>query len=576
MTDIPRPPWISAQSAPAEEPRGAFWKLLRCRLRQLRNTLDKHLREAPLRSLSVLGLLAIIWTVLYVLLALILRHVRSWGLVGVVADQQIFVHFFLVLAVMLAFSNGILTFATLYGKQEASHLLAMPVSPWQVVSMKWLEGMLLSSWSFLLLGVPLMLAIANQTTVEWYYYPLFLGQFLGFVAMPASVGLLGACGVALFAPRRPGMALLIAASVIIVPLSLWVIFMSRQAIESEQWLKVIFDNLTFARQPYLPSTWTAKGIEAAIEQRVGDSLFYLGVALANGAFITWLSVNILGLTWPVAFSRAQQGRFEPTIREGWISAGLCDALFFYLPVRLRRVVLKDLRSFTRDAKQWTQMVIMLGLLIMYVANLRRLPIDLQNPTMKSMIAFLNLTTVSLILATFTSRFVFPLLSLESQQLWLLGFLPVSRTQLLWTKFLFALTMTGISALGVMGLAVRVLSLQAALARLHMLVALGVCVGLSGLAIGLGARFPMRNQRNPAQIAAGFGGTLNLVASMIFVLSEMFAVAALTIGEFGEKFGVVRTFLAAPGVLIAGMLLLGVATAAIAMWVGARHFERLDV
>ncbi len=569
MSSLARAPWT--RFGDTARPRWEFLTLARCRGRQLSNALDQHVREAPLRTLAVLALLALIWFVLYLLLTSVLRHVRSWGLVGAVADQQIFVHFFLVLAVMLAFSNGILTFSSLYGRSEAAHLLAMPVTARQIVLVKWLEGMLLSSWSFLLLGVPLMLAVAAHTTVDWYYYLLFLGQFLGFIATPASIGLLGACAVALFVPRRPGLALALLGLALAVPLTIWIVVVSRQAVESEQWLKVIFENLTLARQPYLPSTWTAKGIEAAIEQRVGDSLFYLGVALANGAFITWVAVNLLGGSWPLAYSRAQQGRFEPTIREGWLTAGLCDVLFFYLPVRLRRVVLKDLRSFARDPKQWTQMVIMLGLLVLYVANLRRFPIDLQNPTMKTLIAFLNLTTVSLILATFTSRFVFPLLSLESQQLWLLGFLPVSRTQLLWTKFLFALTMTGASALGVMGLAVQVLSLPPDVARMHMLVSVGICVGLSGLAIGLGARFPVRNQRNPAQIAAGFGGTLNLIASMLFVLAEMFAVAVLTMGEFGEKIAAGRLFTSEPLLLVLAMLGLALATAFGAMAIGARHF-----
>ena len=179
------------------------WNLASCRARQLRNTVDQHLREAPGRTLLVLGLLAVVWGALYLLLLTVLRQVHRWELVGVVADEHLFVHFFLVLAVMLAFSNAILTFSTLFGRQEAGFLLAMPLHERQVVSIKWLEGIVLSSWSFLLLGVPLMLAIAGNATVRWYYYPLFLGHFFGFVAIPACFGLLAAWAVAMWAPRRP-------------------------------------------------------------------------------------------------------------------------------------------------------------------------------------------------------------------------------------------------------------------------------------------------------------------------------------------------------------------------------------
>jgi ABC-2 type transport system permease protein len=209
------------------------------------------------------------------------------------------------------------------------------------------------------------------------------------------------------------------------------------------------------------------------------------------------------------------------------------------------------------------MLIMFGLLVVYVLNLRRLPVDLGNPHFKGLVAFLNLTTVSLILATFTSRFVYPLLSLEGQQL-----LPIRRTTVLLVKFLFALTVTGLSACAVMGLAVRVLDLPTAYAWLNVFVCLGICVGLSGLSIGLGARFPVLGNRNPARIASGFGGTLNLIVSMVFV-------GALTFREMSRTFVLDGTLSPAGWGMLAGLLGLSVVVAALALWIGARHFERLE-
>jgi len=37
-------------------------------------------------------------------------------------------------------------------------------------------------------------------------------------------------------------------------------------------------------------------------------------------------------------------------------------------------------------------------------------------------------------------------------------------------------------------------------------------------VGLGAIYPNLKEDNPSKIVAGFGGTLNLVLSLIFVLS----------------------------------------------------------
>ncbi len=555
-------------------PRVPFWILLRYRALQLRNAFDQQLREAPGRAFVVVLLLLLIWAALYVVLDTVLRQVGRYELIALVAKQKIFVHFFLVLAIMLAFSNAILAFGSLFGRDESGHLLSLPVSPRQVVCLKWLEGMALSSWSFLLLGVPLMLAMARNTAVAWYYYPLFVAHFLGFVIIPATFGLLVAWAVAMWAPRRRLAVVLWCAGGIALVAGAWLWNLLRNANHSDQWLMHFYSQLSLAQQPWLPSTWSARGIVfAAIEQRADVSLLYLGAVLANGAFFSWLTINLLGASWARAYSRARQARALGQIREGWFTAGLADFLFPYLPSRLKTLMLKDLRSFARDPAQWTQMVIMMGLLVIYALNLKRLPLDLGSPGMRAVVAFLNLTTVSLILATFTSRFVFPLLSLESQQLWLLGLLPMPRWHLLLVKFVFALTVTGLSGFLVMGLAIRALDLGA-LGRLQLLVCLGICVGLSGLAVGLGARFPVLGQRNPARIASGFGGTFNLVASMLFVAIEMAGLGLAGLLRLGESVGAGGEVHVA-GWLTPGLLLLAVVVAGVSLYVGARHFERLE-
>jgi ABC-2 type transport system permease protein len=563
---------------PARRSKPDILVLVRCRAVQLRNALDQQLRDAPVRTFVVLLLLVTIWVALYLLLKTVFEQVGRWELVAVVADKQIFLHFFLVLAVMLAFSNAVLAFSSLFGRDEAAHLLAMPLRPRHVLSVKWLEGMLLSSWSFILLGVPLMFAVAHNTTVRWYYYPLFIGHFLGFVLMPATVGLVAAWAIAMWVPRRPLILLLWIGGAVLAGGVYYLWRVSREALEAEQWLELLLREVAITRNKFLPSTWTAEGIVAAIERRTADSLMYLFVVLGNAAFFAWVAINLLGRTWAEAYNRARQGRARADIRTAWLTAAVCDVLFFYLPVRLRRITLKDLRGFARDATQWTQMVIMLGLLVIYALNLKRFPVDLGRPEMKTLIVFLNLVIISLILATFTCRFVYPLLSLESQQLWLLSLLPLRRSTLLLIKFLFALTVTGLSGVGVMTLAVTVLELPPAWAVLNLALCFGVCVGLSGLSVGLGARFPVLGQRNPARIASGVGGTVNLIASMLFVAVQMAGAAFLGLSELSRDAGspaALETLSNHGWRLAVGLLLFSGLTAAAALWSGARHFDRLE-
>lgn len=552
-----------------------WWWLARCRLNQLRNTADQQVREAPWRTAAALTLLMLIWLGLYIILDFGLRQARSAGLRGIVADESLFVNFFVVLMIMLAFSNAILMFGSLYGRDEAAHLLTMPVHPRQVVAVKWFESVFLSSWSFVLLGIPLMLGVAHHGRVAWYYYPLFLIHFLAFVIIPGCLGLLAAWAVAMFAPRRPLSAAIGIGTLLLLAMVYWVMRIVAAEAHSEQWISTLMQQIHIIKQPLLPSTWTAKGIVAAMNQHVGRSVFYLVVMLCNAVFLAWLTINVLASTWPEAYSRAQHGRIRTRILRGWVTEAVCWGLFFYLPHKLREVMLKDLRAFARDAKQWSQMLIMLGLLVIYALNLKRLPVQTDQSYTQSLIAFLNLTTVSLILATFTSRFIYPLLSLESQQLWLIELLPLPRIHFLLVKFLFALTVTGLSACGVMAIAVTMLGVPPIWARINLLICLGVCIGLSGLAIGLGARFPVLHHRNPARIASGFGGTLNLIASMAFVGIEMTGMAVLSIYEFSKNWILPERLTTNGLTLVTGLVTLSVLVAAMSLASGARHFNRLE-
>ena len=52
----------------------------------------------------------------------------------------------------------------------------------------------------------------------------------------------------------------------------------------------------------------------------------------------------------------------------------------------------------------------------------------------------------------------------------------------------------------------------------------LCMGLSGISVGLGARLPNLRETDPSKIAVGFGGTLNLLVSLVFIFAIVTALA----------------------------------------------------
>ena len=108
-----------------------------------------------------------------------------------------------------------------------------------------------------------------------------------------------------------------------------------------------------------------------------------------------------------------------------------------LPAQMRLLIIKDLRLFRRDPVQWGQFLIFFGLLALYFFNIRRFSYEVYYKGWVNMVSFLNVSVVALLLSTFTTRFIFPMISLEGRRFWILGLLPLRRETMLWSKFVFA-------------------------------------------------------------------------------------------------------------------------------------------
>lgn len=564
-------PTTGAACAASARPGVLF--LFQVRAAILRNTLQQVFQDRPLKLFGTAGSLVLIWVALYQLLVQSLLVVNKSVLEGIVATPVMFHFLFLALMGMLAFSNAILCYGILFKRPEVGYLLAAPVEPRDLVIVKFIESLVLSSWSLILLGLPLMMALARIYSEEWTFYPLFLALFLAFIPLPGALGLLLAWGSVMVCPRTPRRAIILALILITLAALWWFRGILATPMTSADWLKRFYDRIGLLGNALFPHTWVSKGIMNALQGKSSLGGYYLYITLANSLFASVVAVAVVSRRFMPAYSRAQGGRNRSVGVGGRMLAWLAEFMFAYLPKTQRLLAAKDLKAFFRDPLQWSQMAILFGLLVLYVSNAQRTWTDLNNPRLQLLVAFLNSVAISLILATFTSRFVFPLVSLEGQQFWLLGLLPLRRSRLIIAKFLYALTLTVITAMIVMGASLWRLDLSWPLRGAHLVSLAAVCIGLCGLSIGMGARLPVLHERNPARIAGGFGGTVNLLMSVMLVVASLVGVGIMSYREAEAGMGefVNQTLLFWVGATLA--LNIGVAT--VALVVGIRHFRRLE-
>jgi ABC-2 type transport system permease protein len=434
--------------------------------------------------------------------------------------DAMFYIFFFALTVMLVFSNAIIGYSSYFRSKETGFLLASPARAESVFLYKFVESLGFSSWAFIFLGTPLMAAYGRLSDSPWHFY-LTSGAFLAaFMFVPAALGAIVAMLVTVYVPRTRRGLILGAAGVGILATLVLVSRLMMVKGGASMDLKLaseVFESTRFSRIPLLPSYWLSKGILELSAQRYGSAGFFFGVIAANVGFLVAVAYSMSGSLmlrgWHVSQGLRSARKYAA---RNWMDRGVA-AILFFVDSRVRLIVAKDLKSFIRDPVQWSQFLIFFGLLAIYFLNLRTFAYEDRDIFWKNLIAQMNLLATSLTLATFASRFIFPQLSLEGRRFWVIGMAPMEREKILFGKLALSFACSLLISEALITLSSVMLKTPPALAILHAVSLFGICLGLSGLAVGLGALYPNFSEDNPSKIVSGFGGTLNLVLSLVFVI-----------------------------------------------------------
>jgi ABC-2 type transport system permease protein len=505
---------------------------------EMRNRASLFAQQSRFKIVVVALFSAAFWVTLYQLfysgMSFLQKTALQYNFSGLIGAM--FYIFFFALTVMLTFSNAIIGYSSYFKSKETGFLLAAPVRAESVFLYKFVESLGFSSWAFLFLGTPLMAAYGRIFDVSWYFYPasiVFLGAFM---FIPAGMGAVIAMIVTVYMPRtrRALIASVVFGAVlaILIGVSRLMIVHGSQSVDLKL-VSEVFESTRFSRNPLLPSYWLSKGILEMADRRYGNSGFFLGLIASNVAFLVCvahaMSAHLMLRGWHVSQGLRSQKRYSG---RGGVDR-FVSVLLFFVDRNVRLIVAKDLKSFFRDPVQWSQFLIFFGLLAIYFLNLRTFAYEDRDIFWKNLIAQMNLLATSLTLATFASRFIYPQLSLEGKRFWVIGMAPMEREKILFGKLALSFMCSLLISETLIALSSIMLKTPPTLAILHSVALFGICLGLSGLSVGLGAIYPNFQEDNPSKIVSGFGGTLNLVVSLIFVLIVLAAQAVPCFYYFGR-------------------------------------------
>ncbi len=427
---------------------------------------------------------------------------------------RLFAMTFMSLGVFIGISSFISGVSIVYRSWETTFLLTLPMKDRLTAFVRMLESWFSAGWATFLLGIPIVIAfcISLEMSLTAVIFSVLLFPFLIALWLSSGTILLGA---AIRFSRQSGriwrtaalMGLLVAAGIFAIlrnsdPESM--IARENSALDAvhkfvadlpvaggELWPHMVFIN---AVSDISSGAWT-------------DALAHMGILLIEVVAACSLACLLVCAGFRSMYSAVSSTSSRRRTSRYLLRSG----------GRFRTMLQKDLLLFFRDPVQWSQLLLLTGLFLVYALNINRFPTNIGHTFWRSIIVYLNFSFSCFVTATLLVRFTFPSISLEGPGMSSILQLPGGRRLLISAKwvesFLFIVPfIVGVGIWSTLRIGAGWPLVSVSTISLSLM-----CIALISINVGLGAVFPRFEKGSAANIASGQGGIIAAFASMGYVL-----------------------------------------------------------
>jgi ABC-2 type transport system permease protein len=426
---------------------------------------------------------------------------------------------FLTFLSFVAFSAVVTSLSTFFLSEDLRLVLAAPIPGSRLFHSRFARTVGQASWMVLVFVVPVLLAVGHVRCAGLGYYAMIPLAVLPFVLIPCAFGaVVTLLLVNIFPARRARDILMLMGLLFAVVLVLLLRFVRPErllSVESLPDVTAFFATLQSPITPLLPSFWSGEALFAALQGRL-DSL-HLGALWTTALASVVAARALFGRLYFAGWSKAQEARKARFTRLRSV-----ESLAALLPVRpsTRVVLVKDLKVFLRDTAQWSQLLLLLALVLVYLYNFRVLDLDrlpYMSGFVKNVYAFVNLAMAAFVLSAVAVRFVFPAVSAEGAAFWVVRSAPVRMSAFLWSKFWIGLVPVLVLAEGLTIVSNQFLGVDPFLQVQSGVAVALMSFALVGLAAGMGAQHPRFGAENLTQVAGSYGGVAYMILAVLFIL-----------------------------------------------------------
>lgn len=468
-----------------------------------------------LSLLIFLGLL--FWTAVFGILFRMLVYFRGIPEIGPLLAGKLLSLIFLSFFGVLILSNIVSALSTFFLARDLDMVNSAPVDWLDLYIARLLETMTVSSWMVALMAAPIFTAYGLVYHGGIVFPVLVVVAFIPFLVIPAVIGsVLTLVLVNIFPARRTREILALVTVIAAGGVALLFRLLRPEQLARPEGFRSLVEFIALLKgptSPWLPSEWLQSALMGWLRNEPEILPFYLlwttaGVVIVIGALLH-------SRMYTVGFSRAQESSAG---NKGSGARAFLPTLLSPLGLVRKELLLKEIRLFFRDTTQWSQLILLAVLVIVYVFNVRFLPLGRGgiNFLLANIVPFLNIAIAGFVLASIAARFIFPGVSLEGRTLWLLRSSPLPMRELLWAKYWVGTAPLLVLAVAIMFITNVLLDVSSFMMTVSIFSIVFLTFAVSGLALGFGTFFPQFESENAAQIPTSFGGLLFMMSSVALI------------------------------------------------------------
>ena len=467
----------------------------------------------------------------YVFTKIIINYLLVQAKIGLFLLHEFLSIVFFIFFLSINIGNIIVLFSTLYKSDEIGFLLAKPVTPVKIFTIKFLDNFFYSSSTLLLIILTAFLGygiyfhiniLSILSLIVFNLFPMMLSA--------ASIGV-----IILLLLMKLSTKInfkLIIYSLIFLYLALLISFFKlsspvtlvNKVMEYYPNIDQYFDKLIPAVYRLLPNHWLSESLYWIVLNQPEKALPYYTFQIIT-IFILLLIAITLGNKWYYStWLNSVYLKNQKNIKNEFSSSIFDFNRSSFFPSQTEVIIKKELKLFFREPSQVIHLSLLLALISIFIFSLKGLTLLGSKIAEFQTIIYLSVFVFNvLFISTLSLRFVFPIVSLEGESFWKIRTSPLNAMHTVKIKLIIYFIPIFIIAQVLSYFANRKFS--DALILHSGIITTFACIALVLLNFGMGAIFANYKEKNPIRVSSSQGAAISFLLNIVFMVFLVIILAA---------------------------------------------------